>query len=80
MSLRLHLHDTLGKGRAMKQRRRTLHLFGNRIAKEKKRLEAPAAELKPGPERDDLLKKISQLDTAAQIDERLMSPGLQPPR
>jgi hypothetical protein len=33
----------------MKQRP-TLHLFGDRLANEKKRLEAQLAELQPGPE------------------------------
>ena len=46
----------------------------------KKRLEALAAELKPSPERDSLLKKIKQLDTARHIDEWLSSPGLRAPR
>jgi hypothetical protein len=64
----------------MKRRRPTLHLFDNRIAREKKKPEALAAELKPGPERDNLLKKISQLDTAAHINNWLSSPGLQAPR
>jgi hypothetical protein len=61
-------------------KRPTLHLFDNRIAKEKKRLEALAAETKPGPERDQLLRKISQFETARDIDEWLSSPGLQAPR
>lgn len=64
----------------MKRRQPTLHLFGNRIAREKQRLEALAAELEPGPECDDVLKKIRQLDTAHHIDEWLSSPGLQAPR
>jgi hypothetical protein len=66
----------------MKRRPPTLHLylFGNRIANEKKRLEALAAEREQGPEREDLLKKIRQLHTVNHIDERLSSPGLQAPR
>jgi hypothetical protein len=63
----------------MKPSRPTLHLFDNRIAKEKKRLEALIAELKPGPERDNLLRKISELNTAAHINEWLSSPSLQRP-
>jgi len=61
-------------------KRPALHLFDHRNAKEKKRLEALAAELKPGPERDTLLEKIRQLDTATRINEWLSSPGLQVPR
>jgi hypothetical protein len=69
-----------GRKSAMQRHRPTLHLFGDRIAKEKKRLQALAAELKPGPERDALLQKISQLDTIARINEWASSPGLQRPR
>lgn len=64
----------------MRRRQPTLHLFGNRIANEKKRLEALAAEREPGQEHEDLLKEIRQLDTADHIDEWLSSPGLQAPR
>jgi hypothetical protein len=63
------------------QRRRSIpHTFEDRIAAEKARLEAQVAKLKPGPQKDGLLKKISQLDTAAHINEWLTSPGLQPPK
>jgi hypothetical protein len=63
------------------QRRRTKpHRFEDQIAVEKARLEAQVASLLPGPRRDALLKKISQLETAAHINEWLMSPGLQPPK
>jgi hypothetical protein len=36
--------------------------------------------LPPGRERDALLKKASQADTLANIEEWLSSPGLQPPK
>jgi hypothetical protein len=36
--------------------------------------------LPPGPERDALLKKIRQADTAARLDQWAQSPGLQPPK
>jgi hypothetical protein len=68
-----------GKEDAMK-RRPILHLFENRISKERKRLEGLAAELQPGSQRDGILKKIGQLNTAIHIDEWLSSPGLQTPR
>jgi hypothetical protein len=64
----------------MQRNRPTLHLFGDRLANEKKRLEAQLAELQPSPERDQLLQKLRQLDTASHINEWLSSPGLQPPR
>lgn len=39
-----------------------------------------AAKLKPGPERDDMLRKARQADTAAHLDDWANSPGLQPPK
>jgi hypothetical protein len=39
-----------------------------------------AAELRPGPERDALLKRARQAETASHIDEWANSPGLQPPK
>jgi len=60
----------------MQRHRPTLHLFEDRITLEKKRLEALAAELKPGLERDTVLRKISQLDTAVRTNEWVSSPGL----
>jgi hypothetical protein len=38
-----------------------------------------ASQLRPGPERDDLMKKARQADTAAHLDEWANSPGLRPP-
>ena len=64
----------------MQRSRPTFHLFGDRLANEKKRLEAQLAELQPGPEQDQLLQKLRQLDTASHINEWLSSPGLQSPR
>lgn len=39
-----------------------------------------AARLRPGAERDELLRKARQADTAAHLDEWASSPGLQPPK
>ena len=38
-----------------------------------------AEQLPPGPERDALLKKLSQAETASHLDDWAASPGLQPP-
>jgi hypothetical protein len=64
----------------MQRRRSAPHTFEDRIAAEKARLEAQAAKLKPGPQQDDLLEKIRQLETAAHINDWLTSPALQPPK
>jgi hypothetical protein len=63
----------------MKRRRSVPHTFEERIAAEKATALAQAAKLKPGPAKDVLLAKIRQLDTAADINEWLASPGLRPP-
>ena len=39
-----------------------------------------ALQLRPGPERDAMLKKARQADTAAHLDDWANSPGLQPPK
>ena len=62
------------------QRRRTVpRTFEEKIEAEKAKLEAQVAKLKPGPQKDALLRKIRQLDTAAHMSEWLSSPGLKPP-
>jgi hypothetical protein len=62
------------------QRRRSMpHTFERQIAAEKARLEAQVSKLPPGPQKDGLLKKIRQLETASHMNEWLSSPGLQPP-
>jgi len=54
------------------------HTFAERLADQKARLEQKAARLKPGPERDDLLEKVKQIDVAADIHEWLTSPSTSP--
>ena len=59
------------------QRRQSIpHTFEGNIAAEKAKLEAQVAKLNPGPQKDALLRKIRQLDTAAHMSEWLSSPGL----
>lgn len=42
-------------------------------------LKAQLAKLAPGPERDQIVRRIRQNETASNIDEWLRSPGLMPP-
>jgi hypothetical protein len=63
----------------MKYRRSGPLSFEDRVAAEKAHLEAEAADLPHGPGKDELLKKIRQLETATHMNEWLSSPGLQPP-
>lgn len=55
-------------------------LLEDRLAEEAIRLREQAAKLKPGAERDELLRRAEQAETGAHISEWLRSPGLQPPR
>ena len=43
-------------------------------------LKTKAAQLRPGPEQDALLKRARQADTASHIDNWANSCGLQPPK
>jgi hypothetical protein len=51
-----------------------LQSFEDQITAERSHLEAQAAGLPPGPQKDALLKKIRQ--TASHVNEWLTSPGL----
>ena len=53
--------------------------FEQRLAEHKAILERKAAQLKPGPRRDELLRKARQIDTARHINEWMNSPGLKAP-
>jgi hypothetical protein len=64
-------------GERHEAQRPTLHLFADRILDQKKRLEAQVAKLQPGPEREQLLMKLRELDAASDIDEWLSPPGSQ---
>jgi hypothetical protein len=63
----------------MQRRRSVPHTFEDQIASEKSKLEAQVAKLPPSPQRDGLLRKIRQLETASHMNEWLSSPGLQSP-
>jgi hypothetical protein len=54
--------------------------FPDRLKNFAEELKAKASQLRPGPERDALLRKARQADTASHIDEWANSPGLQPPK
>jgi hypothetical protein len=62
----------------MKRQRSKPHSFEDRLAAEKKRLEAKAALLREGDEREALLGKIAQIDTACHLNELLRPPRPRP--
>jgi len=51
-----------------------------RLDQEAVRLRAEADKLPPGPQRENLLRRARQTETATHVDEWLSSPGLQAPR
>ena len=66
----------------MTQRRRFKQKlsFQDRLSAWAKEVLEQANKLRPGPERELLLKKAQQADTAAHMDGWLNSTGLQPPK
>ena len=54
--------------------------FHDRLTTWADQVREQANSLPPGPERDALLKKASQADTASHLDDWANSPGLQPPK
>ena len=63
----------------MQRRRSKPHSFVEQLSREKARLQAQLADLSGGAERDTLIEKIRQIETASHINEWLSSPGLKPP-
>jgi hypothetical protein len=51
-----------------------------RLAEVVQRLKEQAKALPPGIERDALMRKVRQAETAAHLNEWITSPGLQPPK
>ena len=54
--------------------------LGTRLALEALRLKGEAKALPRGAEREALIRKARQMETASHVDEWLSSPGLQPPK
>jgi hypothetical protein len=63
----------------MQRRRSAPHTFEGQIAAEKKRLEEQLTGTPHGPERDAMVQKLRQLDTAGHLNDWLRSPGLKSP-
>lgn len=55
------------------------HPLDERLADEARRLREEAAKLPPGIDRERLLRKARQDETALHITQWLSSPGLRPP-
>ena len=64
------------------QRRKVKHIasFEDRLAHEAQRLREQAKALPPGLDRDHLVRKARQAETAAHISGWLTSPGLASPK
>jgi hypothetical protein len=66
----------------MLKRRRFKQLLSlnERLEQEAARLRSVAERLPPGPDREKILRKARQAETATHVDEWLSSPGLQAPK
>jgi hypothetical protein len=66
----------------MPERRRIINsdTLEEGLAAEAKRLRKEAEKLKPGSEREALLRLARQAETGSHMSQWLSSPGLQPPR
>jgi hypothetical protein len=66
----------------MSHRRRVKHsqTLEQRLAVLAQETRAKAEQLKPGAERDALLKKARVAETAAHLSDWVNSPGVQPPK
>jgi hypothetical protein len=66
----------------MKRRRRFKQQTSlqDRIADWAAGVREQADGMRPGPERDELIKKLRQAETAMHLEDWANSPGLQPPR
>jgi hypothetical protein len=72
---------TQEKSAAMVRRRfKQLSSLNDRLEQEAARVLAEAEKLPLGPQRDELLQKARQLNTANQMDDWLSSPGRKAPR
>jgi hypothetical protein len=52
----------------------------DRLALHASRLKEEAQALRPSPERETMIRRARQAETASHVDEWLSSPGRQPPR
>jgi hypothetical protein len=74
--------DEIEGGAALMQRRRFNNILTlpEDCGEEAQKLREEAEKLPRGKEREALLRRARQADTAAHVNEWLSSPGLQPPK
>ena len=63
-----------------RRRFKQIDVLEDRLAAEAIRLRAEAKTMKPGLERDELLRRARQCETGSHMSEWLRSPELQPPK
>jgi hypothetical protein len=61
--------------RVMKRNRSKPHAFEDRLAEAAAKFDAQARRLQPGKEREDLLRKLRQIDRAVYLNQQLKIPG-----
>jgi len=75
--IRAPTHNTVSM--AMSERVKHALTFSERLTNEAARLRREADNKPSGPERDDLIRKAGQVETALRIANWVTSPGLKPP-
>ena len=65
---------------AKRNRHKQTAPFDERLQTAAREAREAARQLPPGPDRDSLLRKAGQAETACRINEWLTSPGLRTPR
>ena len=64
----------------MRRRFTQIQPLEERLSEQTERLRKEARGTPPGIERERLIRKVRQIEPAAQMSDWLRSPGLQPPR
>lgn len=65
---------------AKRNRRKNATSTTERLLEAARQARAEAATLPPGPVQRELLRKAREAETAAHLNDWLISPGLQPPK
>jgi len=63
----------------MQQRMKPTSPLEDRLEQMAEHCRQNAAHLPPGPEREELIRKARQAETASRLTEWVLSPGLRPP-
>jgi hypothetical protein len=75
-----YIRGTVRRSEHMRRGTKHSKTFEDRLAEQAQTDRQRAQMMPPGPERDALMRKARQCETAAHLTEWISSPGLQPPK